>query len=104
MPRRSSSPSTPLRSAPTRSWSSLPITSARRRAVAEGKLAEARRLHFDLFELNRAVFLDTNPIPIKYMMKRMGLLAENAHRLPMMPAAPELASRLDGVLERAGLL
>jgi len=34
----------------------------------------------------------------------MGLLAENAHRLPMMPAAPELASRLDGVLERAGLL
>jgi len=74
------------------------------RAVGEGKLAEARRLHFDLFELNRAVFFDTNPIPIKYMMKRMGLLAENAHRLPMMPAAPELDSRLDGVLERAGLL
>jgi 4-hydroxy-tetrahydrodipicolinate synthase len=38
------------------------------------------------------------------MMKRMRLLAENAHRLPMMPATPELASRLDAVLERAGPL
>jgi 4-hydroxy-tetrahydrodipicolinate synthase len=74
------------------------------RAVAEGDLAAARRLHYELFELNRAVFFDTNPIPIKYMMKRLGLLAENSHRLPMMPATPELAARLDGVLERARLL
>jgi 4-hydroxy-tetrahydrodipicolinate synthase len=31
----------------------------------------------------------------------MGLLASNEHRLPMVPAAPELEKRLDGVLERA---
>ena len=74
------------------------------RAVAVGNLDEARRLHFELFELNRAVFFDTNPIPIKYMMKRMGLLPENSHRLPMMPATAEVAARLDAVLERAGLL
>jgi 4-hydroxy-tetrahydrodipicolinate synthase len=73
-------------------------------AVAAGKLADARRLHFELLELNRAVFFDTNPIPIKYMMKRLGLLAENSHRLPMMPATRDLGARLDGVLERAGLL
>ena len=72
-------------------------------AVAEGNLAEARRLHFELFDLNRAVFFDTNPIPLKYMMKRIGLLADDAHRLPMMPAGVELAARLDAVLERAGL-
>lgn len=73
-------------------------------SVVRGDLAAARKLHFALFELNQAVFFDTNPIPIKYMMKRMGLLPTEEHRLPMVPATPELAERLDGVLRRAGLL
>jgi 4-hydroxy-tetrahydrodipicolinate synthase len=73
-------------------------------AMANGKLDEGRRLHFDLFELNRAVFFETNPIPLKYMMWRVGLLDANRHRLPMVPATPEVAARLDDVLRRAGLL
>ena len=73
-------------------------------AVACSDLHGGRKLHFDLFELNLSVFFDTNPIPIKYMMKRMGLLPSNEHRLPMVPATPELEKRLDGVLERAGLI
>jgi len=73
-------------------------------AVAAGNLAAARAFHFELLELNRAVFFDTNPIPIKYMMKRMGLLERNEHRLPMVPASAELEKRLDGVLERARLI
>jgi 4-hydroxy-tetrahydrodipicolinate synthase len=73
-------------------------------AVAAGDLATARRLHDELLELNQAVFFDTNPIPIKYMMKRCRLLDRNEHRLPMLPATEELERRLDGVLERAGLL
>ncbi|CAH2776878.1 MAG: hypothetical protein CBARDMAM_0717 [uncultured Caballeronia sp.] len=50
------------------------------------------------------MFFDTNPIPIKYMMKRMGLIANNEHRLPMVPVTPELEQRLDWVLARAGLV
>lgn len=73
-------------------------------AVAAGRLAEARALHYRLLELNQSVFFDTNPIPIKYMARRLGLLPENGHRLPMVPATPELERRLDGVLARAGLL
>jgi 4-hydroxy-tetrahydrodipicolinate synthase len=73
-------------------------------AVWNGDLAKAQALHHRLFEINQAVFFDTNPIPIKYMMKRMGLLARNEHRLPMVPATAELERRLDGVLTRAGLL
>ncbi len=72
--------------------------------VFAGKLAEARAAHFALFELNQSVFFDTNPIPLKYMMKRLGLISENEHRLPMVPATRELEERLDGVLKRAGLL
>jgi 4-hydroxy-tetrahydrodipicolinate synthase len=71
-------------------------------AVFAGDLMKGRALHHRLFELNQAVFYDTNPIPMKYMMKRLGIIARNEHRLPNMPATPELEKRLDGVLARAG--
>lgn len=73
-------------------------------AVGRGDLAEARRLHFELFELNQAIFLDTNPIPLKYMMARLGLLDTPEVRLPLVPVAGERAAKLDEVLRRAGLL
>jgi 4-hydroxy-tetrahydrodipicolinate synthase len=73
-------------------------------AVWANDLAAARTIHEKLFELNRAVFFDTNPIPMKYMMSRLGLLAGNEHRLPMAPATPDVAKRLDDVLNRSGLL
>jgi 4-hydroxy-tetrahydrodipicolinate synthase len=73
-------------------------------AVWDSDLKKGRELHQRLLEINQAVFYDTNPIPMKYMMKRMGLMPANEHRLPMMPASAELEKRLDGVLERAGLL
>ena len=73
-------------------------------AIWKNDLATAQALHQRLFEINQAVFFDTNPIPIKYMMKRLGILAANEHRLPMVPATPELEERLDAVLARAGLL
>jgi 4-hydroxy-tetrahydrodipicolinate synthase len=72
-------------------------------ATWSGDFAQARGLHQRLLEINQAVFFDTNPIPIKYMMKRLGLLATNEHRLPMVPATPELERRLDAVLDRSGL-
>jgi 4-hydroxy-tetrahydrodipicolinate synthase len=72
-------------------------------AVWSDDMLLGRTLHQRLLELNKAVFFDTNPIPIKYMMKRLGLIERNEHRLPMVPATPELERRLDGVLERCGL-
>jgi 4-hydroxy-tetrahydrodipicolinate synthase len=72
--------------------------------VWRNDLAGSRSIHERLFELNRCVFFDTNPIPMKYLMKRLGLLADNEHRLPMAPATPDIARRLDEVLQRSGLL
>jgi 4-hydroxy-tetrahydrodipicolinate synthase len=72
-------------------------------AIRAGDLAHARRLHFELYDLMCAVFWDTNPIPMKYMMKRLGLLASNEHRLPLLPATPELERRLDALLDRLQL-
>lgn len=73
-------------------------------AVVTGDLEAARKQHDALFELNRAVFWDTNPIPIKYLMMKLGALPRNEHRLPMVPATPELERRLDDLLAASGVL
>jgi 4-hydroxy-tetrahydrodipicolinate synthase len=60
-------------------------------------------LAIDIDELMTAPFLDTGPIPIKCMMKLMGLIPTNEHRLPMVPATPELEKQLAAVVERYAL-
>jgi 4-hydroxy-tetrahydrodipicolinate synthase len=73
--------------------------------VGAGRLVEARRLHDELFELSQALFLDTNPIPLKYLMGRIGLLPSPELRLPLVPIEDEARrTRLDQVLVRAGLM
>jgi 4-hydroxy-tetrahydrodipicolinate synthase len=73
-------------------------------AVVESRLVDARALHYELLDFNESVFWDTNPIAVKYMLRRVGLLERNEHRLPMAPATPDLEARLDAVLSAAGLL
>ena len=73
-------------------------------AIWRNDLIEGLTIHQRLLEINKAVFFDTNPIPMKYMMKRLGIIPENEHRLPMVPATAELGARLDQVLANAGLL
>ncbi len=72
-------------------------------AVRQGDLELARAVHYELFELNKAVFFDTNPIPLKYMMMRLGIIERNEHRLPMVPASPEVMKKCDAVLRASGL-
>jgi len=72
--------------------------------IWQGKMKEAQKIHYQLFEINQAVFYDTNPIPMKYMMKRLGIMPKNEHRLPMVPATKKLEKRLNDVLKRAGLI
>jgi len=73
-------------------------------AVWHNDLAAAQALHHKLFDLNRSVQFDTNPIPVKYMMKRLGLLANNQHRMPMAPALSEIDPRLDAIFAKTGPL
>jgi 4-hydroxy-tetrahydrodipicolinate synthase len=72
--------------------------------IRDGNLAAARSLHFELFELNQSIFLDTNPIPLKYMMLRLGLLDSPELRLPLIALDEPRRKILDDVLGRAGLL
>lgn len=72
--------------------------------IFDGNMAAAKKLHYEVAELNDSVFFDTNPIAIKYMMKKLKIIPRNEHRLPMVPATKELEGRLNGVLKRAGMI
>jgi 4-hydroxy-tetrahydrodipicolinate synthase len=54
--------------------------------------------------VSRAIFFETNPIPLKYMMKRCGVIPNNEHRLPMAPPTEQMERRLDEVLKGCGLI
>ncbi len=71
--------------------------------LLDGKLAEARQLHFRLLPLMQANFLETNPIPVKAALAMMGMI-EEIYRLPLVPMKPENRAKLEKVMAALGLL
>jgi 4-hydroxy-tetrahydrodipicolinate synthase len=67
-------------------------------ALLKGDYAAARRLHYELLPLFRAIFIETNPIPVKAALAMKGMIAEN-YRLPMCPLAPKNREKLGAVLK-----
>ena len=73
------------------------------KATLAGDMDEARRLHFKLMPINRAMFLETNPIPVKTAVCMMrGLDLE--FRLPMVPLMPDNLEKLTKILNDCDLL
>ncbi len=73
------------------------------RAFAEGKVEEARRLHFKLSPLFAALFYETNPIPVKEALGLMGRIDPEL-RLPLCPMGQDTREKLIGVLKEAALI
>jgi len=73
-------------------------------AMLGGDVATAREAHRRLFPLCRAMFIETNPIPVKTAMKMVGLLESDEKRLPMTDLSAEHAEALREALEAYGLL
>jgi 4-hydroxy-tetrahydrodipicolinate synthase len=71
--------------------------------MLDGRVDEARRLHFQLLPLMEANFIESNPIPVKAALAMMGLI-EEVYRLPMVPLKPENRTKLERVLQAQGLL
>ncbi len=73
------------------------------RAALAGDAARARELHLQYWPLFHALFLDTNPIPIKAAMAMTGLI-EEVYRLPLCAASNEVKSALRATLTQLNLL
>ncbi|MDD5473011.1 MAG: 4-hydroxy-tetrahydrodipicolinate synthase [Candidatus Methanoperedens sp.] len=72
-------------------------------AFQRGDMAEARKLHLGLAPLIRAVFLETNPIPIKKAVELIGLPAGHL-RLPLAPISEDNERKLKAALNDLGLM
>jgi 4-hydroxy-tetrahydrodipicolinate synthase len=72
-------------------------------AALDGDWKRARELHYRLFPLARAAFLETNPIPIKEAMAMAGML-EPEFRLPMCRMSDANRETLRGILRQYGLV
>lgn len=73
------------------------------KAWFKGEWEEARRIHHELDPLNHAMFIETNPVPVKTALYLMGKIQEE-FRLPLCEMSPDNKKALEKILKEKGLL
>ncbi len=73
------------------------------KALNSGGFERARELHYELLPLFRALFLETNPIPVKAAASLLGLCSDEM-RLPLVPMSGENLRKLQRVMEESAHL
>jgi 4-hydroxy-tetrahydrodipicolinate synthase len=73
------------------------------RNMLNGAIEEARSIHFEIYELCQAMFIETNPIPIKVALGFMGKI-QPEFRLPLCAPSPANTEKLKNVLARYGII
>ncbi|MYM65050.1 4-hydroxy-tetrahydrodipicolinate synthase [Pseudomaricurvus sp. HS19] len=68
-----------------------------------GQAAEARAIHEQLLPVHNAMFVESNPIPVKWAVAEMGLTADGL-RLPLTPLSEKYHAQVREALRAAGLL
>lgn len=72
-------------------------------AAIAGDVKRAMEIQFKLMPVHKHLFVEANPIPLKWAMARLGLCKE-AMRLPMTPMTRALEPVVEGALRASGLL
>lgn len=72
-------------------------------AALKGDAITARRLHMELIALNKALFVEANPIPVKWALQQMGRMPGGI-RLPLTPLSDAHHETVRKALAGAGLL
>ena len=73
------------------------------KSALDGNFTKAKELHYELLPIFKAVFLETNPIPAKFMTSLV-IGSENNLRLPMTPLSPENESKCKKVMKNLELI
>lgn len=71
-------------------------------AALQGNADEARRIDQTLAALHRTLFLESNPIPTKWALARMGMMGDGI-RLPLTPFAKQFHGQVIEALGAAGI-
>ena len=72
--------------------------------AAAGEFAKARVINQRLMPLHNKLFVEPNPIPVKWACKELGLVAPDTMRLPMTPITDHGRDVVASALKHAGLL
>ena len=72
-------------------------------AALNGELEKAREINFRLLGLHRHLFVEANPIPVKWAVARMGKM-KNILRLPLTPLSPGAQGVVEQAMRQAGAL
>jgi 4-hydroxy-tetrahydrodipicolinate synthase len=72
-------------------------------AINENRYDDARKMHLHLLELHQAMFIETNPVPIKTAASLMGLCGDHL-RMPLAELLPDNLARLKTIMTRYGLI
>ncbi len=72
-------------------------------AVFESDLEKAQTLHNKYYRLFTLNFIESNPVPVKYTLAKMGMI-EEVYRLPLIPLSEASKARMDEELQKLGLL
>ncbi len=72
-------------------------------ACIEGRFDEARKLNRQLTPIFKAMFIESNPIPVKAALAMTGMI-EEVYRLPLTPMGKANRAKLEEVLTEAGVL
>lgn len=72
-------------------------------AAIAGNVQRAMEIQMQLLPLHKALFVESNPIPVKWAVSRLGRCQE-ALRLPLTPLAKDHQQRLESVMQSTGLL
>ena len=72
-------------------------------AARNGEVAKAREINFRLLALHSKLFVEANPIPVKWAVARMGLM-KNTLRLPLTPLSPTAYAKVEAAMRQAGVL
>jgi 4-hydroxy-tetrahydrodipicolinate synthase len=72
-------------------------------ACVEGRFDEARKLNRQLTPVFKAMFIESNPIPVKAALAMTGMI-EEVYRLPLTPMSKANRAKLEEVLTEAGVL
>lgn len=72
--------------------------------AAAGQFSEARVINQRLMPLHNKLFVEPNPIPVKWACKELGLVATDTLRLPMTPITSQGRDIVAAALKHAGLL
>jgi 4-hydroxy-tetrahydrodipicolinate synthase len=78
-------------------------TSEMIRLAREASMQSARKIHERLFPLMNALFLESNPVPVKQALALQGRI-RNEFRLPLVPLRADLVPALRAAMEQAGVL